>query len=163
MGSDGHVTVRFVVAVDCVRSSSLVLQELIQTERDYVTSLRFVIDNYIPEMSRDDVIEPLRGKRGVIFGNIEKIYRFHSRSFLYELEACQQTPLRVVDAFLNHVSDRYHSSSSSSSAVCQSCCWRTKYCLYRRLSVSVFVCLFVCLFVRVTTVAGENLVKYILC
>ena len=80
------------------------LQELIQTERDYVTSLRFVIDNYIPEVSRDDVIEPLRGKRGVIFGNIEKIYRFHSRSFLHELECCQQTPLRVVDAFLNHVS-----------------------------------------------------------
>ena len=81
----------------------LVLQELIQTERDYVTSLRFVVDNYIPEVSRDDVIQPLRGKRGVIFGNIEKIYQFHSSSFLQELEACQQTPLAVVDVFLRHV------------------------------------------------------------
>ena len=80
------------------------LQELIQTERDYVSSLGFIVDNYIPEMSRDDVIEPLRGKRGVIFGNIEKIHLFHSRSFLQELEACQQTPLNVVDVFLRHVS-----------------------------------------------------------
>ena len=87
-----------------VRSCSFVLQELIQTERDYVTSLRFIVDNYIPEVSRDDVIEPLRGKRAVIFGNVEKIYEFHSQSFLHELEACQHTPLNFVNAFLRHVS-----------------------------------------------------------
>ena len=86
------------------RTCSLVLQELIQTERDYVTSLGFVIDNYVPEMDRDDVIEPLRGKRAVVFGNWQKLHQFHSGFFLRELEACQQSPLRVVDAFLRHVS-----------------------------------------------------------
>jgi len=69
-----------------------------------VTSLGFVVDNYVPEMSRDDVTEPLRGKRGVVFGNLEKIHRFHNESFLQELTACQQTPSRVADIFLRHVS-----------------------------------------------------------
>jgi len=83
----------------------MVLQELIQTERDYVTSLQFVVDHYVPEIARDDVTEPLRGKRAVVFGNIEQICQFHSSCFLQELEvACQQSTLSVVDVFLRHVS-----------------------------------------------------------
>jgi hypothetical protein len=81
----------------------MVLREMLQTERDYISSLRFVIENYVPEMASDDVVQPLRGKRSVIFGNIEKIYDFHRLSFLAELEACQTSPLRVGDAFLRHV------------------------------------------------------------
>ena len=77
---------------------------MVQTERDYINSLRFIIDNYIPELSSDDVIQPLRGKRGVIFGNIEKIFEFHQQSFLAELEACQANSLHIADAFLRHVS-----------------------------------------------------------
>ena len=76
---------------------------MVQTERDYINSLRFIIDNYIPELSSDDIIQPLRGKRGVIFGNIEKIFEFHQQSFLAELEACQANSLHIADAFLRHV------------------------------------------------------------
>lgn len=68
-----------------------------------MTSLRFIIDNYLPEMSRNDVMEPLRGKRSVIFGNVEKIYKFHNGAFLDELEQCLQTPLNVTQVFLRHV------------------------------------------------------------
>ena len=79
---------------------------MIQTERDYVKSLQFIIENYIPEISRSDVPQTLRGKRSIIFGNIEKIYEFHSLSFLSELEKCQTNPYAVCHAFLKHVSGK---------------------------------------------------------
>ena len=63
------------------------MSEMVQTERDYTRSLQYVIENYIPELQRVDVPQMLRGKRNIIFGNIEKIYQFHSQYFLRELEA----------------------------------------------------------------------------
>lgn len=80
------------------------MSEMIQTEKDYVHALQFVITNYMPELNRDDLVQPLRGKRSMIFGNLEKIYLFHSHFFLKELELCCDTPLRVGTAFLQHVS-----------------------------------------------------------
>lgn len=77
---------------------------MVQTERDYVHSLQYVIENYIPELLRQDVPQVLRGKRNVIFGNIEKIYQFHSQFFLRELECCELNPYLVGHYFLRHVS-----------------------------------------------------------
>lgn len=61
-----------------------VLQELIETERDYVNHLGMIINGYI-ELIRNDgagseiqVPEDLKnGKEKIIFGNIETIYEFH--------------------------------------------------------------------------------------
>ena len=80
------------------------MSEMIQTERDYVKSLQFVIDNYLPEMLRDDVPQALRGKRNVVFGNLEQIHQFHSQYFLKALERCENSPLHVARIFLKHVS-----------------------------------------------------------
>lgn len=80
----------------------LIMREMIQTERDYVKSLEYVIENYIPELIREDIPQALRGQRNVIFGNIEKIYEFHSQYFLQELEQCEQSPLLVGQCFLRH-------------------------------------------------------------
>ncbi|XP_046674250.1 puratrophin-1-like isoform X2 [Homalodisca vitripennis] len=80
----------------------LIMREMIQTERDYVKSLEYVIENYIPELIREDIPQALRGQRNVIFGNIEKIYEFHSQFFLQELERCEQTPLSIGQCFLRH-------------------------------------------------------------
>ncbi|XP_054273864.1 pleckstrin homology domain-containing family G member 4B-like isoform X2 [Macrosteles quadrilineatus] len=80
----------------------LIMREMIQTERDYVKSLEYVIENYIPELVREDIPQALRGQRNVIFGNIEKIYEFHSQFFLQELERCEQTPLSIGQSFLRH-------------------------------------------------------------
>ncbi len=82
----------------------MVMSEMIQTERDYVKSLQFVIDNYLPEMLRDDVPQALRGKRNVVFGNLEQIHQFHSQYFLKALERCENSPLHVARIFLKHVS-----------------------------------------------------------
>uniref|UniRef100_A0A8D9FHX3 Pleckstrin homology domain-containing family G member 4B n=1 Tax=Cacopsylla melanoneura TaxID=428564 RepID=A0A8D9FHX3_9HEMI len=84
-----------------------IMREMIQTERDYVKSLEYVILNYIPELSREDIPQALRGQRNVIFGNIEKIYEFHSQHFLLELEQCAALPLSVGQCFLNHENKFY--------------------------------------------------------
>uniref|UniRef100_A0A3P8RKI8 DH domain-containing protein n=1 Tax=Amphiprion percula TaxID=161767 RepID=A0A3P8RKI8_AMPPE len=58
-----------------------IVEEMVTTERDY--------------MDRTDLPQDLRGKRSVVFGNLEKLLDFHSQFFLRELEACWKHPLRV--------------------------------------------------------------------
>ncbi|XP_042241133.1 uncharacterized protein LOC121878785 [Homarus americanus] len=82
----------------------LIMRELIQTERDYVNSLEYIIENYIPELMREDIPQALRGQRNVVFGNIEKIYEFHSGYFLRALEACEMRPFAVGSIFLRYES-----------------------------------------------------------
>lgn len=79
-----------------------VMCEMVQTERDYVNSLQYIIENYIPELQREDVPQALRGKRNVIFGNLEKIYQFHCQYFLREVEMCEQKPFQIAHYFLMH-------------------------------------------------------------
>jgi len=86
------------------RTLAHIMNELIQTEEDYVKALKLVVEVYIPEMNREDVPQSLRGKRGVIFGNIEKIYDFHNHYFLKELSNCEQEPFKIYQCFIEHVS-----------------------------------------------------------
>lgn len=86
---------------------------MVTTEREYVRSLRYIIHHYFPEMERADLPQDLRGKRSVIFGNLEKLLDFHSQFFLKELEACWKHPLRVPHCFLRHVCHLHHTSQRS--------------------------------------------------
>ncbi|KAL1021067.1 hypothetical protein UPYG_G00008300 [Umbra pygmaea] len=79
-----------------------IMEELLYTEREYVRSLGYILTHYLPLLEMPDVPQDLRGKRGVIFGNLEKLYDFHRHLFLRELEACQSEPLRVARCFLRH-------------------------------------------------------------
>ncbi|XP_061449688.1 puratrophin-1 isoform X2 [Rhineura floridana] len=79
-----------------------IIDEMVTTEQEYVCSLHYIIESYFPEMERTDLPQDLRGKRGVIFGNLEKLYDFHSQYFLQELENCCNHPLRVSHCFLRH-------------------------------------------------------------
>ncbi|XP_053513162.1 pleckstrin homology domain-containing family G member 4B isoform X2 [Artibeus jamaicensis] len=79
-----------------------IMAEMISTEREYVRSLGYVVDNYFPEMERADLPQDLRGKRSVIFGNLEQLYSFHRHHFLTELEHCWHCPLAVGRVFLKH-------------------------------------------------------------
>ncbi|KAL1007725.1 hypothetical protein UPYG_G00090770 [Umbra pygmaea] len=79
-----------------------IVDEMVTTEREYVRSLRYIIEHYFPEMERADLPQDLRGKRSVIFGNLEKLVDFHSQYFLKELESCCNHPLRVSHCFLRH-------------------------------------------------------------
>ncbi|XP_058849881.1 uncharacterized protein LOC117425702 isoform X1 [Acipenser ruthenus] len=79
-----------------------IVDEMVTTEQEFVRSLHYIIDNYFPEMERPDLPQDLRGKRSVIFGNLEKLFDFHSQYFLKELESCCNHPLRVSHCFLRH-------------------------------------------------------------
>ncbi|KAM9860659.1 puratrophin-1 isoform 1-T3 [Aulostomus maculatus] len=79
-----------------------IVEEMVTTEREYVRSLHYIIHYYFPEMERADLPQDLRGKRSVVFGNLEKLLDFHRQFFLRELEACWRHPLRVAHCFLRH-------------------------------------------------------------
>ncbi|XP_009082610.1 PREDICTED: puratrophin-1, partial [Acanthisitta chloris] len=89
-------------AKSCGSKLRHIIDEMVTTEQEYVKSLCYVINSYFPEMERSDLPQDLRGKRSVIFGNLEKLYAFHSQYFLRELESCCNHPLRVSHCFLRH-------------------------------------------------------------
>uniref|UniRef100_A0A674EDY7 protein-glutamine gamma-glutamyltransferase n=1 Tax=Salmo trutta TaxID=8032 RepID=A0A674EDY7_SALTR len=89
--------------VSCVdRKLQRIMEELLLTEREYVRSLGYVREHYFPELERPDVPQDLRGQRGSIFGNLEKLHDFHRHHFLKELEGCLREPFRVGRSFLRH-------------------------------------------------------------
>ncbi|XP_051576131.1 pleckstrin homology domain-containing family G member 4B-like isoform X1 [Myxocyprinus asiaticus] len=79
-----------------------IMDEMISTEREYVRSLSYIIEHYFPEMERLDLPQDLRGKRSIIFGNLEKLCEFHSQFFLKDLESCAHSPLSISSCFLRH-------------------------------------------------------------
>ncbi|XP_028303125.1 quattro isoform X2 [Gouania willdenowi] len=79
-----------------------IMEELLSTEREYVKALDYVREHYFPELERTDVPQDLRGQRGSIFGNLEKLHDFHRHHFLDELESCKNEPFRVGRCFLRH-------------------------------------------------------------
>lgn len=90
-----------------------IMDEMISTEREYVRSLSYIIQHYFPEMERLDLPQDLRGKRSIIFGNVEKLWDFHSQYFLKDLESCAHCPLSISSCFLRHVSPDSQSVSQS--------------------------------------------------
>ncbi|KAJ8369627.1 hypothetical protein SKAU_G00096550, partial [Synaphobranchus kaupii] len=79
-----------------------IMEELLLTEREYVRSLGYIMAHYYPLLERPDMPQDLRGQRGRIFGNLEKLHDFHRHSFLRELDGCVGEPLRVGRCFLRH-------------------------------------------------------------
>ncbi|XP_045932418.1 quattro isoform X2 [Micropterus dolomieu] len=79
-----------------------IMEELQSTEREYVKALGYVREHYFPELERADVPQDLRGQRGSVFGNLEKLHDFHRHHFLNELESCVNEPFRVGRCFLRH-------------------------------------------------------------
>lgn len=89
------------------RKLQRIMEELLSTERKYVKALGYVREHYFPELERADVPQDLRGQRGIVFGNLEKLHDFHQHHFLSELEGCEDEPLRVGRCFLRHVGHTY--------------------------------------------------------
>lgn len=99
------------------------MEELLQTEREYVRALGYVVEHYIPQLERPDVPQDLRGQRGSIFGNLEKLRDFHQHHFLQELELCLKEPFCVGRCFLKHVS-ALSTKPASSYKICMYCCFK---------------------------------------
>ncbi|CAG9784538.1 unnamed protein product [Diatraea saccharalis] len=78
------------------------VNELVHTENVYVERLRHVIENYMPEMHREDLPLPLCGMKWIIFCNLEDIYAFHSKEFLPALRECENDLRKLGQCFRNY-------------------------------------------------------------
>lgn len=81
-----------------------VMQELIESEQIYVDELKSIVQGYawpmdLPEFQQM-LPEKLKGKKEILFGNLDQIYNFHASVFLKELEECQDTPALVGRRFV---------------------------------------------------------------
>lgn len=82
-----------------------VYEELVASERVYVKDLASVMEGYYKEMEPNNMqVVPLklRGKRQVVFGNLDEIYEFHNSVFLQELEEYHNSPEEVGQCFLKN-------------------------------------------------------------
>uniref|UniRef100_A0A452VMM5 Kalirin n=1 Tax=Ursus maritimus TaxID=29073 RepID=A0A452VMM5_URSMA len=87
-----------------LRGRMFVLNELVQTEKDYVKDLGIVVEGFMKRIEEKGVPEDMRGKDKIVFGNIHQIYDWHKDFFLAELEKCIQEQDRLAQLFIKHVS-----------------------------------------------------------
>lgn len=77
-----------------------IIDEMINTEHEYVKSLEYILEHYLPLMESTQLPPTLIGQKNVIFGNIERICDFHKRFFSQEVEAFRHAPLQIGKCFL---------------------------------------------------------------
>ncbi|XP_066431403.1 kalirin isoform X4 [Eleutherodactylus coqui] len=85
-----------------LRGRMFVLNELVQTERDYVKDLGVVVEGFIPRIQEKGSTEEMNGKDKIVFGNIHQIYDWHKDFFLGELQKCLPEPERLAQLFIKH-------------------------------------------------------------
>nr|XP_039274741.1 kalirin-like isoform X3 [Styela clava] len=69
-----------------------VLMELVDTEKDYVTDLGIVVNEFMADTLDQGLPEPDNGKERVVFGNTKQIYEWHRDVFSKELQKCLDNP-----------------------------------------------------------------------
>uniref|UniRef100_A0A3B3SLI1 non-specific serine/threonine protein kinase n=1 Tax=Paramormyrops kingsleyae TaxID=1676925 RepID=A0A3B3SLI1_9TELE len=79
-----------------------VLNELIQTEKDYVRDLGIVVEGFMKRIEEKGIPEDMKGKDKIVFGNIHQISDWHRDFFLGELEKCLQDHDRLAELFIKH-------------------------------------------------------------
>ncbi|XP_051878951.1 kalirin-like isoform X2 [Pristis pectinata] len=85
-----------------LKGRTYVLNELVQTEKDYVKDLGIVVEGFMKKIEEKGVLDDMKGKEKIVFGNIHQIYDWHSSYFLGELEKCLQEPERLAELFIKH-------------------------------------------------------------
>ncbi|XP_074857072.1 kalirin isoform X10 [Carettochelys insculpta] len=85
-----------------MRGRMFVLNELVQTEKDYVKDLGIVVEGFMKSIEEKGVPEDMKGKDKIVFGNIHQIYDWHKDFFLAELEKCLQEHDRLAQLFIKH-------------------------------------------------------------
>uniref|UniRef100_A0A9J8AZX8 Kalirin RhoGEF kinase b n=2 Tax=Cyprinus carpio TaxID=7962 RepID=A0A9J8AZX8_CYPCA len=85
-----------------MRGRMFVLNEMVQTERDYVKDLGVIVEGFMRRIVDKGVPEDMTGKDKIVFGNIHQIYDWHKEFFLCELEKCLQDHDRLAELFIKH-------------------------------------------------------------
>uniref|UniRef100_A0AAY5EXG4 Kalirin RhoGEF kinase b n=1 Tax=Electrophorus electricus TaxID=8005 RepID=A0AAY5EXG4_ELEEL len=79
-----------------------VLNEMVQTEKDYVKDLGIVVEGFMRRVTEKGVPEDMTGKDKIVFGNIHQIYDWHREFFMGELEKCVQDQDKLAELFIKH-------------------------------------------------------------
>uniref|UniRef100_A0A3Q4MWJ2 DH domain-containing protein n=1 Tax=Neolamprologus brichardi TaxID=32507 RepID=A0A3Q4MWJ2_NEOBR len=79
-----------------------VLNELIQTEKDYVKDLGIVVEGFMKRIEEKGVPDDMKGKDKIVFGNIHQIYDWHRDFFVGELEKCLDDHEHLPELFIKH-------------------------------------------------------------
>ncbi|KAA0713404.1 Kalirin [Triplophysa tibetana] len=94
-----------------MRGRMFVLNEMVQTERDYVKDLGVVVEGFMRRIVEKGVPEDMTGKDKIVFGNIHQIYDWHKDFFLGELEKCLQDHDILAELFIKHDFLKYSSKA----------------------------------------------------
>uniref|UniRef100_A0A3B4YJZ0 non-specific serine/threonine protein kinase n=1 Tax=Seriola lalandi dorsalis TaxID=1841481 RepID=A0A3B4YJZ0_SERLL len=79
-----------------------VLNELIQTEKDYVKDLGIVVEGFMKRIEEKGVPDDMKGKDKIVFGNIHQIFDWHRDFFVGELEKCLEDNEHLPELFIKH-------------------------------------------------------------
>ncbi|KAM6954826.1 kalirin isoform 1-T1 [Lycodopsis pacificus] len=85
-----------------MRGRMFVLNELIQTEKDYVKNLGIVVECFMKKIKERGVPDDMEGKDKIVFGNIHQIYDWHKDFFVGELEKCLEDHEHLPELFIKH-------------------------------------------------------------
>ncbi|XP_052377916.1 kalirin-like isoform X6 [Oncorhynchus keta] len=85
-----------------LRGRMFVLNELVQTEKDYVKDLGIVVEEFMKKMEEKGVPDDMKGKDKMVFGNIHQIYDWHRDFFVGELEKCLEDNEHLPELFIKH-------------------------------------------------------------
>ncbi|XP_035902641.1 uncharacterized protein LOC118507746 isoform X1 [Anopheles stephensi] len=80
---------------------SFLIEELLDTERNYINTLEKGIATYIDGVFNDRTPPELSGKKYHLFGNLQYIYRFHRNIFLPKLLTAGNDVEHIADAFVH--------------------------------------------------------------
>lgn len=85
-----------------LRGRMFVVNELIQTEKDYVKDLGIVVEGFMKSIEEKGVPDDMKGKDKIVFGNIHQIYDWHKDFFVGELEKCLEDHEKLPGLFSKH-------------------------------------------------------------
>ncbi|KAJ8012874.1 hypothetical protein DPEC_G00047410 [Dallia pectoralis] len=85
-----------------LRGRMFVLNELVQTEKDYVKDLGIVVEGFMKTIEEKGIPEDMKGKDKIVFGNIHQIYDWHRDFFVGELEKCLEDNDHLPELFIKH-------------------------------------------------------------
>ncbi|KAK5860780.1 hypothetical protein PBY51_022238 [Eleginops maclovinus] len=85
-----------------MRGRMFVLNELIQTEKDYVKDLGIVVEGFMKRIEEKGTPDDMKGKDKIVFGNIHQIYDWHRDFFVGEVEKCLDDHELLSELFIKH-------------------------------------------------------------
>lgn len=85
-----------------LQKRQFVIQELVETEMDYVKDLGSVVEGYMGHLSQADIPDEMKEKCKIVFGNIHQIYDWHKETFSEELAKCLEEPDKLAYLFTRY-------------------------------------------------------------